>query len=73
MSLPQVKCDCNFEGANKTVSQLPTCKDEPDDPKAAKWCSLWCVNGLFREVLMGCLDPKAAKWCSFWREKKGGE
>ena len=36
----QVKCHCNFRGLNKTVSTLPRCTDEPDDPKAATWCSL---------------------------------
>jgi len=32
------QCMCNFSG-NKTVS-LPKCQDQPDDPKAGKFCSL---------------------------------
>jgi len=35
------QCQCNFPGqkypANAT---LPACTDQPDDPAAAKWCSL---------------------------------
>ena len=40
------KCNCNFDGpgekspSTSIFKALPYCKDEPDDPKAAKWCSL---------------------------------
>merc|ERR1712166_99253 len=72
----QWKCDCNFRGANKTVPDLPTCTDEPDDPKAAKWCSLCgpkynknikidvfkCnVPGVIREVCPGPLPSSRSK------------
>ena len=36
----KVKCRCNFTDARTSTGQLPKCKDEPDDPTAATWCSL---------------------------------
>lgn len=33
-----LKCDCLYGSAGN--STFPACKDQPDDPKAGKWCSL---------------------------------
>ena len=70
------KCHCNF-CQNNTValvhkcekSPLPFCKDAPDDPRAAKWCSLCgpkfnepiAVNLFYCATGQKCPAPQAKK------------
>jgi uncharacterized surface protein with fasciclin (FAS1) repeats len=72
------KCRCNF-CLNNTLeypvrkcdetSPLPLCKDAPDDPRAAKWCSLCgpkfnapiSVNLFYCATGQNCPAPKANK------------
>ena len=61
------KCNCEFadtRGLRKAFPpRLPTCVDEPDDPKAAKWCSL-CgpkFNSPININLFRCTTPGVRK------------